>query len=460
MPPVRKTRIPVALTIAGSDSGGGAGIQADLKTFAVMGVHGASAITSITAQNTVEVRAIHDVPPDVVKAQVEAVADDLGVDAAKTGMLSNTGIIKAVAEVVDEYGFPLVVDPVMVAKSGARLLRPEAEEALKKLVIPRATVVTPNAPEAEVLTGVKVVDLDTAKEAARIIVEELGAEAAVVKGGHLRGEYVVDVLYHRGEYRLFKERRIEKSTTHGTGCAFSAAIAAGLAKGRSVEEAVDVAKKFITVAVDYGLEIGGGHGPVNPVAWQAIPAGRWEVLENLEKAGETLRQAEDVVHTLVPEVLMNIAMSIPYPYARTPLDVAAFPGRIGVHMGRLVFKGKPEFGASRHMARLVLAAMSVNPDIRAAGNIRYSKDVVRAAEDLGLLTYRGDRRAEPPDVKAREGGTLPWMLRSAYESLGRLPDVIYDEGEVGKEPMVRILGRTAVDVARVIVDIARRVARG
>ncbi len=450
-------RIPVAMTIAGSDSGGGAGIQADLKTFAAMGVHGASAITSITAQNTVEVRAIHDIPHEVVKAQIEAVADDIGVDAAKTGMLSNEEIIKAVSETVDQYGFPLVVDPVMVAKSGARLLRPEAEEALKRYIIPRATLVTPNAPEAEVLAGIKVKDLDSAKEAARIIVDELGATAAVVKGGHLRGDYVVDVLYHSGEYRIFKEKRIYRNTTHGTGCAFSAAIAAGLAKGRSLVEAIEVAKRFITMAVEYGLEIGAGQGPVNPTSWMAIPASRWDVLVEVERAVEMLRKAEDVVYKLVPEVQMNVAMAIERPYARTPLDVAAIPGRIGVYRDRLVVKGKPEFGASSHMARLVLTAMKYNPEIRSAANIKYTEEVINAAQDLGLLVYKADRASEPKDVKEAEGGSLPWMLTEAYRNLGRIPDVIYDEGDIGKEPMVRVLGAKATDVARTIISIARSV---
>lgn len=448
-------RMPVALTIAGSDSGGGAGVQADLKTFAVMGVHGASAITSITAQNTREVRAIHDVPPEIVASQIEAVADDIGVDAAKTGMLSSENIIKAVARTVDKYGFPLVVDPVMVAKSGARLLRPEAEDALRKLIIPRASLVTPNAPEAEALANIRVDSLEAAREAARIIVEELGAEAVIVKGGHLGGEYSVDVLYYRGKYMVFKERRVNRSTTHGTGCSFSAAIAAGLAKGRSIPEAVEVAKRLITMAVDYGLEIGGGHGPVNPVAWMAIPAGRWEVLQELEKAAGLLRSVENLVSALVPEVQMNLAMALPYPYARTPLDVAAFPGRIGVSRGRLVFKARPEFGASSHMARLVLAAMKFDPEVRAAANIRFSEGVVEALNSLGLLAFEADRAQEPPEVRESEGRSLPWMMQIAVESLGRVPDAIYDRGGHGREPMVRILGRGAVQVAERIVEIAR-----
>lgn len=447
--------IPTALTIAGSDSGGGAGIQADLKTFAVMGVHGMSAITSITAQNTYEVRAIYDIPPEIVAAQIEAVAEDLGVDAAKTGMLSNTEIIKVVAATVDRYGFPLVVDPVMIAKSKAKLLRDDAVEALVKLMIPRATVVTPNAPEAERITGLRVESLRDAREAARVIVEEYGAEAAVVKGGHLTGEYSVDVLYYKGEFYEYKSRRVDSKTTHGTGCSFAAAIAAGLAKGRSVPEAVEAAKELVTTAIEYGLDIGRGHGPVNPVAYMAIPAERWRVLENVESAVRILVENGRVVSRVIPEVLMNIGMALPYPYARSPLDVAAVPGRIGRYKDAIIVKAKPEFGVSSHIARAILAAMSHDPTIRAAANIAYSREIEDTVASLGYTHGSFDRRIEPPEVKAVEGATTKWGIDSAVARLGRVPDVIYDYGEHGKEPLTLVFGRSAVEVAEKVVSIAR-----
>ncbi|MCX8196196.1 MAG: bifunctional hydroxymethylpyrimidine kinase/phosphomethylpyrimidine kinase [Acidilobaceae archaeon] len=451
--------IPVALTIAGSDSGGGAGIQADLKTFAVMGVHGTSAITSITAQNTKEVRAIFDLPPEMVISQVEAIADDLGVDAAKTGMLSNSDIIRAVAKVVDKYSFPLVVDPVMIAKSGAPLLRPEAMEALIREIVPRATVITPNRFEAERLTGIKIGSLEAAREAAKIIVEELGASAAIVKGGHLQGESSLDVLYHKGEYVEFRAPRIYKNTDHGTGCAFSAAIAAGLAKGREVKEAVSVAKEFITMAIDYGLEIGGGHGPVNPVAWMEVPAERYKVLQEVERGLEVLLAHSRDVAELVPEVSMNLVMALPKLYARTPLDVAGIPGRISRFGDKLIVRAKPEFGASRHVAKAVLTAMEADPEVRAGANIRYGKDVAEAVERLGFSWSYYDRREEPEEVKKKEGATVPWGVREAIKRAGKVPDVIFDYGDFGKEPNAKIFGRTAREVAEKVVAIAKEVRR-
>ena len=228
----RMRRIPRALTIAGSDSGGGAGIQADLKTFAALGVHGMSALTSITAQNTVTVTAIQDVDPAIVRAQIEAVVKDIGVDAAKTGMLHTSEIIEVVAEEIEKYGLPVVVDPVMIAKSGAALLKPEATEALVRRLLPLATVVTPNAMEAEVLSGMKIGSIEDGKRAAEKIVT-FGPKATVVKGGHIlqmEGK-AVDILLHEGEFTLLEAERYEVKTDHGTGCSFASAIAAELAKG-------------------------------------------------------------------------------------------------------------------------------------------------------------------------------------------------------------------------------------
>lgn len=259
-------KLPVALTIAGSDSGGGAGIQADLKTFAALGVHGASAITAITAQNTIAVTDIHEVPVRVIRAQIDAVVDDIGVQAAKTGMLASARIIEAVATAIREHGIEkLVVDPVMVAKGGARLLHNDAIASLYRSLLPLALVVTPNIPEAEVLLGRSLKTLDDRRQAARDLVA-LGPRIAVVKGGHGDpDEEAVDVYWDGRDMVQLTSHRIDTKNTHGSGCAFSAAIAAGLAKGQGPLEAVRAAKAFIGGAIEHSLDIGKGHGPVNPM---------------------------------------------------------------------------------------------------------------------------------------------------------------------------------------------------
>lgn len=256
-----------ALTIAGSDSGGGAGIQADLKTFAALGVYGMSALTAITAQNTVGVQGVFELPADFVGLQIDSVVTDIGVDAVKTGMLANAEIIAVVAAKVREHDLPnLVVDPVMVAKSGDALLREDARETLVRELIPLAKVLTPNLHEARALSGIEIESLEEMREAARAI-HELGAQNVVVKGGHLPGSgESVDILYDGRDFIEFTAPRIETRNTHGTGCTFASAIAAELAKGKSVPEAVRAAKEFITIALRHSLPLGRGHGPTNHFA--------------------------------------------------------------------------------------------------------------------------------------------------------------------------------------------------
>jgi hydroxymethylpyrimidine/phosphomethylpyrimidine kinase len=255
-------RVRTALTIAGSDSGGGAGIQADLKTFSALGVFGMSALTAITAQNTLGVTAVHEIPPEIVAAQIDAVLADIGADAVKTGMISSSEIIRVVTAKVREHGIStLVVDPVMVATSGDRLLRQDAVEALRTELLPLAMVVTPNLPEAEVLVGREIAGLDAMREAAKAIVG-LGVRSVVVKGGHLAGD-ATDVFYNGDRFVELPARRIETTSTHGTGCTFASAIAALLARGESLEDAISGAKVYVTAAIERAYPIGHGHGPVH-----------------------------------------------------------------------------------------------------------------------------------------------------------------------------------------------------
>ena len=454
-------RVPVAITIAGVDSGGGAGVAADLKAFAAMGVHGALAVTSVTAQNTLGVTAVHDLPPEMVAEQIRVVAEDIGVDAGKTGMLSNSGIIEAVAREVGRWGFPLVVDPVMVAKSGAPLLREDAVETLKNKLLPIAKLVTPNRFEAEKLAGFPIRSLEDARRAARLIAESYGPEAVIVKGGHLSGDESVDVLYWRGSYREYRAPRIVDGCTHGTGCAFSAAIAAGLAKGLRLDEAISEAKKLITMAIDYGIKVGRGHCPVNPMAYVHVPAYRWLAGEDVEEAVSALVEASDAIIDggYYPEVGINVVRAPPEPYAREPEDVVGVHGRVVRVMGRLAPAGPIGPGASSHLARYVLAARKYDPRVSAAVNVRYSPALAEAARELGYTVSYYDRREEPPEVKEREGATVPWGVEQAVKRAGgRVPDVIYHEGDWGKEPMLVVLGRTAVEAVRKLLSIVSRAA--
>jgi hydroxymethylpyrimidine/phosphomethylpyrimidine kinase len=264
---------PVALTIAGSDSGGAAGIQADLKTFAALGVFGTSAITALTAQNTSGVRGVHAVPAEFVVAQVEAVLDDLPVAAVKTGMLATVEIVRAVAKLAGADRLPqLVVDPVMVASSGDRLLEPAAERVYVEELLPRCRVLTPNLREAEVLLGRRITTLADQRDAAAALVA-LGPATVVVKGGHaltdVAGE-AVDVVWHQGSVHELRRPRVETANNHGSGCSFASSIAANLAKGYPIDRAIGEAKDFVWHAVTGGARwsLGAGHGPLDHFGWE------------------------------------------------------------------------------------------------------------------------------------------------------------------------------------------------
>jgi len=263
--------VKTAMTIAGSDSGGGAGIQADLKTFSALGVYGTSAITAITAQNTQRVTQVLELPADLVAAQIDAIVSDIGADAVKTGMLASSAIIEVVAAKVREHGLDnLVVDPVMVAKSGDALLQEQAVAAMRDLLLPLALVITPNIPEAEVLAGHKLEGPDDLRQAAEEI-GALGARHVVIKGGHRDGP-AVDLYYDGRSFHEFGTPRVHTTSTHGTGCTFASAIAAGLAKGLGVRDAVAMAKAYVTKALQSAYPVGHGHGPVHHFFrfWQGL----------------------------------------------------------------------------------------------------------------------------------------------------------------------------------------------
>lgn len=262
--------LPRALTIAGSDSGGGAGIQADLKTFFALGCHGMSAITALTAQNTVAVTGVHEVDPGFVVRQVEAVATDIGVDASKTGMLATAPLVEAVAKSVEAFDLGrLVVDPVSISKHGDRLLAEDALDAVRNVLLPLAEVVTPNLHEAAALADAgAIATREEMKEAARAI-HALGPRTVLVKGGHFEGPDSIDLFYDGDTFVELRGPRFDTKDTHGTGCALSAAIAARLAHGDSTIDALHAAKRFISGAIERSLRLGSGYGPVNP-GWELL----------------------------------------------------------------------------------------------------------------------------------------------------------------------------------------------
>jgi hydroxymethylpyrimidine kinase/phosphomethylpyrimidine kinase len=442
-------KYPVVLTIAGSDSGGGAGIQADLKTFAALGVHGTSALTSITSQNTTGVINAFDMPVAIIESQIRAVANDMDIAYAKTGMLSSSEIITKVAELVREYKIPLIIDPVMAAEAGGSLLKSDAVKTLKEELIPLATIITPNIHEAEVLSGLRIHDMEDAKESARSIVDS-GANAVIITGGHLDG---TDLLYDNSDFTLIEGELVEGGT-HGAGCTYSAALTVFLAQGATLKDAAAGSKLFVTRAIIESRPVGKGVGPVNPI-WHVLEtAQRYEAILDVKKAANILELSKDFVH-LIPEVGCNIASAIPH--ASEIDQVCALDGRIIRSGSKVWAAGCPAFGASRHVAKIVLAAMHHNRDLRGAVNIRYSDEILNVINGLGLTVATFDRKHEPSGVSTMEWGTNT-AIESYKKTHHQIPDVIFDLGGVGKEPMIRIISHRAVDAAERAVLIGRELA--
>ncbi len=447
-----ETEVPCALTIAGSDSCGGAGVEADLKTFAAVGVFGTCAITAITAQNTKGVYEILPIPPSMVERQIEVVLEDISVKAAKTGMLYSKEIMEAVAKALDRHELRVVVDPVFRAGTGSLLVREEDKEALIEAVVPRSFVITPNKHEAEDMAQMKIRTIDDMKKAASII-GKLGAKAVVVKGGHLEGADVTDILYHDGEFKIFTKPRVEVEA-HGGGCTFSAAIAAYLALDYGVVEAVTKAEEFMQNAIAFGSRVGKGRVPVNPTASLFNEAEKHRVLEDVSEAAKMIEGHSEFL-PYIAEVGTQVAMALPY--ASTKRHVAAVEGRIVKFGERARAVGCARFGASDHVARIILTAMKHDPLKRAALNLRYDQDLLEVFTKLRRVVSSFDRRLEPPEVKVKEGGTLAWGVEEAIKAAGKVPDVVSDLGEVGKEPMIRVLGSSAMDVVeKTLVSVKQR----
>lgn len=441
----------IALTVAGSDSGGGAGIQADLKTMEALGVFGTSAVTSLTAQNSTGVRGVEDVSPEFVGEQIDAVVGDFDIEAVKTGMLSNAETVRVVAKKVDEHGLRAVVDPVMIAQSGDRLLSEDAEEVVRDELLERAALVTPNAPEAETLTGVEVSSPETMAEAAEELVAK-GAGAALVTGGHIEGDRVVDVLADSEGVHRFEKARVETGATHGTGCALSSAVAAELAKGASLGGAVGTAEALLYRAVRFGVDAGEGAKSTHHLVGLRNEAARSDAVDSVRGALGRFNETEGFAH-LLPEVGMNIAVATPYALEQD--EIAAVEGRVRRTRDGFV-SSCVRFGASGHVARYLLA-LREQADAGAACNLRNDKAVRDALSSTDLTTVEVDREGQPKEVREGEGGSMEWSARTSVRKADGFPDAVVDAGAVGKEPMVRLAAPSADELVERALEIARKV---
>jgi hydroxymethylpyrimidine kinase / phosphomethylpyrimidine kinase / thiamine-phosphate diphosphorylase len=431
------------LIIAGSDPGAGAGLQQDLKTATLLGVYGLTVVSALTVQNSLGVQALHPVPPEVVDAQLAALLSDFPVAAVKIGMLGTAAVVRTVARRLQTLNPrpPVVVDPILAASDGSPLLAEEGVTALTEELFPLAQLLTPNAPEAARLTGLKIDTPAQLAEAAERL-QGLGPRWVLAKGGHLAGE-PVDVLTDGPHTYHLPGTRLPAPHNHGSGCLLASACAAFLAQGLAVPEAVNAARRLVAQALRWGLPLGHGRGPVNPFAPFSRDLARYQVLEDLKAAAARLQQED--ISALVPEVMTNFGYATPY--AEGPEDVAAFPGRLLKTPQGLLIPKDPAFGASRHLAAVILTAIKTHPELRSAMNIRYFAGLEALAPLLHLRVASFDRSLEPPEVKAREGSSLSWGVASVLKAGQPPPELIWDQGDFGKEPMVRILGPHPMAVA-------------
>lgn len=438
----------VGLAIGGSSTTGAAGVEADVKTFAAFGVHSAVVITTIASQNTKGVQQVFPLPPHVVAQQIDSVFSDMKVEGVKVGLVGNERNARIIFEELKRRRVGNVVfDPVMSAQSdGSLLVDEETVEGMRRIAgISKA--VTPNAFEAEKLTGVKVKSIRDAEKAAEIL-KSGGAEAVVVKGVRV-GRMVFDVMLH---YELLiAGRRVVPGGTHGGGCCFSSALAACLINGLGVEDSFEETEKFMDSLIGKRIRIGRGIKAVNPLH-DVEDSERWKVIQNLKQAVEEIENCREF-SSLIPEVGTNIVYAIPK--AKGVGDVAGVVGRIRNAMGKPKSLGRVEFGASSHLARAVLKMMEFEPSRRAAVNVKLSEGVIKKIKRMGLVVSSYERGKQPSEVKRKEGMTIPWGVEFAVRKKGKIPDAVYHEGEFGKEPSLIIFGKDAVSVARIAVKLPK-----
>jgi len=441
----------VALSIAGSDSGAGAGIQADLKTFSALGVYGCTAITAITAQNTKNVADIFEVSPAIIGQQIESVMADMPPAAIKIGMVYSRQTIDIVSRSLSKSKVPIVLDPIFAAGTGAKLLRDDAYESFVSKLVPICSLITPNRMEAEKLAGIKIRTESDGAEAAKKI-RYLGAENVIVKGGHFGSAHVTDLLLDSND-RLTKivNPRVNIKESHGSGCNFSSAVTAYLARSMTLEEACKMANEYVHIAIKNAVSIGRGLPVTNPLSIIYRDANRYRVLTELQQAVEQL-SALDGMYKLIPETQTNFVYALQDTAEIS--DVAGVRGRI-VRIGNTAVPASYiEFGASRHMASAAIAYMKVKPAFRSGINIRLDDRLVKVCKSLfPVASY--DRSKEPKGVKRKEGSSVSW---GTLHALARNPkaEVIYHAGDIGKEPMITVFGKNPAEVADKIKAILKK----
>ena len=412
-----------ALTVAGSDSIGGAGIQVDVKAMSVVGVHATSVITAVTAQNTQGVDGIFPMPEEFVQAQLEAVLKDCDIKAVKTGMLYNAEIVETVADILEDHEVPLIVDPVMISGTGCSLCEDDFVKALKKKLLPICELVTPNKHEAEILAGMNIKNEDDVTLACELIGKQ--GSSVLLKGGHMKGPKVIDYLYLSSEFNKLEYPRLNKAG-HGSGCALSAFITANMAKGLDIVNAVMKSRDLIQESIATQYAIGKGDVVVNPMVKMKGESDKFRILDSLDNAAAKI--VDIVPDEFVPKAGMNIAYALKE--AAGPEEIAAIDKRLVVHNGILRKNGPAKFGAAEQLSYVLLEVMKHDPKDRCIMSLAYRNDILDVMEEVGMTAVA----VEMPKDKIAEA------TAKAVGIAGKVPDAIVDKGSK-KDRIIRLIAR-------------------
>ena len=437
-----------ALTIAGSDPSGGAGVQADIKSFQYLGVHGFSVITCVTAQNTQTVKQIYPLSSSIIEDQLDSIFDDSDIKWVKTGMLYNGSIADLVAKKLNEYGLEPVVDPVLSSTTQIPLSTKSLIASLKTNLLPISLIVTPNIDEASILSGITIKSIADMENASRII-HTLGSKFVVVKGGHLPGKTSVDVIFDGKKITKIMSPYISKLKVHGSGCAFSSLLTGYIALGIKPLAAIKKAKQDLwnLYSTPYHLGKKASFLKYPPELDLSIV----HSTEHITNAIDLLDNIKKIVKILplhfVPEVGINICYALPN--AQSTTDICGIDGRISAVQQGIRKCGKLSYGGSYHIAKIILTAMKHNPLYRAAMNIAYTTDIIKSCQEKGFLITSFSRCQEPKNPHS----SMEWGTNHAIQKLGEIPDIIYDTGGQGKEAMIRILGEKPKDLLKKVQKI-------
>jgi hydroxymethylpyrimidine kinase/phosphomethylpyrimidine kinase len=442
----------VALSIAGSDSSSGAGIQADLKSFSALGVYGCTVITAVTAQNTRTIAAIEEISSDLIRNQIQSILTDIPPNAIKIGMVYNKKVIKTICDSLQNVRAPIVLDPVMSSGSGVKLLVDNDLQNYISNLIPLSTIITPNLTEAQKITGIKIRSEQDIRECIKVL-KAYGAASVVIKGANFQKNKIIDFLWDNDKKSLIKirNRRIKYALQiHGAGCNFSAAVTAFLAQNLKIVDACKLANKYVHSSIRTALKLGNGLIVNDPISSMYDSSLRYNVLRKLNDAISRVCSL-DGLGVLIPETQSNLVFALPY--ARRLDEVAGVKGRV-IKIERQV---KPasiiDFNASKHVGSAVLAYMSVNSEMRSAMNIKFDDRIISICKShFEVSSY--ERSEEPIDIKRKEGSSIFWGIKNALSRNDRA-DIIYHLGDFGKEPMVMVFALDPITVFHKVKKILK-----